>query len=336
MRKLLPILLAPLFFGFMLLPNQTFYADPRQNLFPAGAFSDAKKPDAKYWTDLAAFDAGDVKVQGEFLVLQNADAGKTVQVQAVLPLDPEYRWIAASAVVVARNVVLSPDAADDAAAVSLTFLDKNKQLLEPFATFSPLLKGKYTGQKARMASAAIPDNAAFVAITPRLDHVTGTLAVARIVITIPDPDKNADPEKVVALHKYIKAGNLEAVKRLVAPDKNMLESRNMDYDVGTPLIGAAWEGKADIAQFLLDAGADPLATDQNYQTTATYWAAYWGRPAVLKILLPLTKDDPKELVQAVTVGRSRNHKNTPDSDFQACLDLLNNIPTTLPAATSLP
>jgi len=100
---------------------------------------------------------------------------------------------------------------------------------------------------------------------------------------------------VGALEKEIlraaKRGDLQAVRGLVAQDPSLLGAR--DTDGSTPLHCAAWKGHAEVAEALLDAGAEIDAESQNthYGTTALHAAAHGNQRRVVEVLLARGADD---------------------------------------------
>ncbi len=57
----------------------------------------------------------------------------------------------------------------------------------------------------------------------------------------------------------------------------------------TALHVAAEKGNVELAQRLLDLGADPTIADKQYKSTALGWARYFDEPALVELLEPLTR-----------------------------------------------
>ncbi|MCC6796747.1 MAG: ankyrin repeat domain-containing protein [Candidatus Hydrogenedentes bacterium] len=83
------------------------------------------------------------------------------------------------------------------------------------------------------------------------------------------------------IYEYIQQGNLAKVQEIVAGDPATLTAPGVGGQ--TPLHVAAAEGKADIAQFLVESGCDVNAPDDFGQTPIDV-AKTGGQTAVLKVL----------------------------------------------------
>src|SRR6202042_2543831 len=59
----------------------------------------------------------------------------------------------------------------------------------------------------------------------------------------------------------------------------------------TALHKAAEDGNLELARTLLRLGADPNVRDQRFDSTPLGWARYFGRPALIELLEPVTEPD---------------------------------------------
>ncbi len=85
-----------------------------------------------------------------------------------------------------------------------------------------------------------------------------------------------------AIHKVVRDGDVREVSKLIATDRNLVNSRN---ELGsTPLHIAAGNPTPDIARLLLDNGADLNAKDNN-GATPLHIAAFSGHKANVELLL---------------------------------------------------
>ena len=99
-------------------------------------------------------------------------------------------------------------------------------------------------------------------------------------------DKNPKmPELGKLMIKAAKAGDVAAVRALLASDPSLLDAR--DTDGSTPLHCATWKGQTDVVSVLLEAGADVNAVNQNshWGTTPLHAAAHANQAAIAKLLL---------------------------------------------------
>ena len=93
------------------------------------------------------------------------------------------------------------------------------------------------------------------------------------------------PEPAKLIIKAAKSGDVAALKTLLASDPSLLEAR--DSDGSTALHCATWKGHQSVVAFLLDAGADVNAVNQNghWGTTPLHAAAHANQAAIAKLLL---------------------------------------------------
>lgn len=84
------------------------------------------------------------------------------------------------------------------------------------------------------------------------------------------------------IHKATKAGDVEKVKSLLAENPNLIKTKDKMRGQ-TPLHTAAIAGQAGTAEVLLEAGADPNATD-NKDKTPLYWAKDQGNDDVAELI----------------------------------------------------
>ncbi|MEM9674154.1 MAG: ankyrin repeat domain-containing protein [Cyclobacteriaceae bacterium] len=83
------------------------------------------------------------------------------------------------------------------------------------------------------------------------------------------------------------SGNLEVVKQHIAAGIDLNEKEQ--FSGSTPLISAATFNKPEIAQALIDAGAD-LSVKNNDGSTALHSAAFFGRVEIVQMLIDAQAD----------------------------------------------
>ena len=91
---------------------------------------------------------------------------------------------------------------------------------------------------------------------------------------------------VIKLHDAVKRGDLGSIKTLVEENRDLANSRSETDARGTyPLHVAAEFGQPGAARALLKYGADVSLLDLENEAVALGWAAFFGRPEVVAVLL---------------------------------------------------
>jgi ankyrin repeat protein len=93
------------------------------------------------------------------------------------------------------------------------------------------------------------------------------------------PDQNKE------FIKAAKSGNADRLRALLENDPNLI--RAVDSDGSTALHCATWKGHQDVVKFLLDAGADVNAHNNNehWGTTPLHAAAHANQAAIAQMLI---------------------------------------------------
>ncbi len=92
--------------------------------------------------------------------------------------------------------------------------------------------------------------------------------------------------KITKLQDAVKHGDLNSIKALLDGNRDLANSRSETDARGTyPLHVAAEFGQADAARVLLSYGADASLLDSENDSIALCWAAFFGRPEVITVLL---------------------------------------------------
>lgn len=118
-----------------------------------------------------------------------------------------------------------------------------------------------------------------------------TLVIFIIVLMAACSGKNTDQASTtesttkapeVDIHTAVVTNNLDAVKQHIAAGTNINEKD--PFGGSSPLISATVFGKPEIAQYLIDAGAD-INFQNNDGSTALHTAAFFCHPDMVKMLL---------------------------------------------------
>jgi len=91
---------------------------------------------------------------------------------------------------------------------------------------------------------------------------------------------------VTRLHDAVKHGDIRRMKELLDGDRDLVNAvSETDPRLTYPLHVAAEFGQAEAARVLIAYGADPSLIDGENDASALGWAAFYGRPQIVDILL---------------------------------------------------
>ena len=138
--------------------------------------------------------------------------------------------------------------------------------------------------------------------------------------------------QVGALHAAVKRGDLPAMRQLLESDPSLANARSEADPRGTfPLHVAAEFGQAGAARLLLEYGADVAARELENDAIALGWAAFFGRPEVVEVLLNAGSNVNQRNRHGLTAlgcavggvqGRWRRFSNAAIEDWPRAADLL--------------
>jgi uncharacterized protein len=130
----------------------------------------------------------------------------------------------------------------------------------------------------------------------------------------------------------VKTGDLTRMKTLLDEDRGLANAVSAGDARGTyPLHVAAEFGQADAARLLLTSGADVFSRDAENDAIALGWAAFFGRPGVVAVLLeagsaPGQRNKhgltPLGCALGGTRGQWKQFSNATLEDWQRCADLI--------------
>jgi RNA polymerase sigma factor (sigma-70 family) len=303
------------------LQRATYCAYVARNVFAGGDFRQvAAGGRPANWRNLTAFDEGLASMTAQHrLQLTSRDPTRQVEVSAALDLNPAWKKLAVRSLL--RVVGVRRSAGSSAAGVAFYFLDANQKpvgtglLLPPWAT-AP------TYFKMRLGTLVVPENAASLVVSVRLVNCAGKIEVSDIVVMPVDEKIDPDPQAVVELHEAISTGNVDQAIKMIVADKRLLESRNMDWNCGTPLLGAVETNHPQLIPPLLKLGADCTAETLPFGPRAVDLAVWYGRPSCLEMLWPHDHADPQLEVGLINAALAHNHNGGSRSEYELCRQFL--------------
>ena len=137
---------------------------------------------------------------------------------------------------------------------------------------------------------------------------------------------------VTKLHEAVRRGDLNGIRVLLDASRALANSRSQTDARGTyPLHVAAEFGKAEAARVLLDYGADVSLLDAENDAIALGWAAFFGRPEVVVVLLAAASEPsqrnkhgltPLGCAVGGTEGRWKQFSNATVEDWRRAADLI--------------
>ncbi len=138
--------------------------------------------------------------------------------------------------------------------------------------------------------------------------------------------------KVFELHDAVRRGDVARVQALLAGEPALANCRSATDARGTfPLHVAAQFGQAAVARTLLDHGADVSLLDSENDASALSWAAFFGRPAMVKVLLAARSDPsqrnkhgltPLACALGGTQGRWKQFSDATQQEWEQCVDAI--------------
>lgn len=143
------------------------------------------------------------------------------------------------------------------------------------------------------------------------------ISIAILILSSCNPSpaqKEKAPE--IDLQNAVITGNQEAVKQHIAAGSNLNERD--PFGGSSPLITAAVFNKPEIAELLIDGGAD-INFQNNDGSTALISAAFFGRPEIVKLLLDRGAD---KTIKNKFGTNAYENVATPFSDVKEVYDVM--------------
>src|SRR5690242_8501715 len=137
---------------------------------------------------------------------------------------------------------------------------------------------------------------------------------------------------VSLLHDAVKRGDLLAIRGLLEQDRMLANMPSESDGRGTyPLHVAAESNQPEAARVLIEFGADVSLRDRENDANALGWAAFFGRPELVSVLLSAGSDPnqknsngltPLGCAMSGTQGRWERFSNATVAEWQRAADAI--------------
>ena len=137
---------------------------------------------------------------------------------------------------------------------------------------------------------------------------------------------------VTELHGAVKRGDLAAMRSVLERNPALANARSETDPRGTFALHVAAEfGQAGAARLLLEYGADLSARELENDAIALGWAAFFGRPEVVRVLLDAESEPSQRNKHGLTPlgcalggaqGRWQKFSNATLEDWRKCADVI--------------
>jgi len=138
--------------------------------------------------------------------------------------------------------------------------------------------------------------------------------------------------RVKELHEACRTGDIEAARKLLAADGSLANAVSETDMRGTyPLHVTAEFNQPEVAKLLLEYGANVTLLDSENAAIALGWAAFFGRPDVVAVLLDAGSEPSQRNKHGLTAlgcavggtqGRWKQFSNATVDDWQRSADIV--------------
>lgn len=263
-------------------------ADPATDIFKNGKFDeplDVKTPNG--WLDLSAFGSGNATWNRGILRLNLLPNDKAAYIETQIDVPKSAKYL--TFMVRLRGPTLERNSEPDSGAgvrFSLLKGDTERSLKR----FEPGYEGYRNWSNPAQTMQVMPGENR-LQIRAEITNASGALEIDSILVIPSDIENEPTKEQDRQLDEALRKDDPELIRRLVEATPHMLEIRTGKDDNGTPLIRAGWlSGAPKVAAMLVKLGANVEAKDSNWGNTALRWCCWWGVPEVAEVLMEAGAD----------------------------------------------
>ena len=262
-------------------------ADRKDNFFQHGAFKQTDDNGIPIGWDAAAFESGYAKVLKDskgIVQLTCPTAGIELEVSTIvnLPKKAEYVTILTRM----RGPTIKLGSSEQSGAGMVYSLIAADGSVREFPRVEPIYQyGSLGGWKTYRSTLRVRPSEQKLTVRAVVFDATGSLEVDRVIIVASKPGYQPKAGEVEKMLRAIQKDDRFTIARMIAKTPQLLEVRTGFMENGTPLIWASWYNSKNVAEELLQSGADMEVSDESWQNTPLAWCCWWGNAEVAEVLI---------------------------------------------------
>lgn len=295
-------------------------ADPNADIFKASQFDepvDVKTPNG--WQDLSAFGTGNATLNRGTLSLNLLPGDKVAYIEAQIDVPQSAKYL--TFMVRLRGPTLEKNAEPESGAgvqFSLIKGDTERSLKR----LEPNYDG-YRNWSSPIQTMQVLPGENRLKIRVEVTKATGVLDVDSILAIPSDIANEPTKEQARQLDEALEKDDPDLMRRLVEAAPHMLEVRTGKFDNGTPLIRTAWLGGAPkVAAMLVKLGANLEAKDTNWGNTPLRWCCWWGVPEVAEVLMEAGADARGAAAMALSSKTNNPYTKRQPADYDLTIKVI--------------
>jgi hypothetical protein len=214
----------------------------------------------------------------DFIRLKSGETASALETG--LPCRPEWKWLT----VMAR---IRPVQLDEGQAASVTFtpVDAAGKATGPAAELAEKRRSGYTNWTTRYRTIAVAPGTARIAVRISLPPGKGQIDCSEILVVPSRPEDELDHPLVASFFDALEASDKDKVLALLKREPRLANTHGWS-DNSTPLILCAWNELPEMAQLLIDHGADVNMADYGaWKSPPLAWCGWWGSVKTAQVLL---------------------------------------------------
>ena len=239
------------------------------------------------WSDVQAFESGNAKMLQNakgIMQLKCAKDGKETSVSTTIALPEGIEFV--TMLTRMRGPSVRDEGAKEAVAGMVFSLSTDGGKKRSFPRIEPIYDyGSLGGWKTYRVTARVLQGETKLKMQAAIVGSKGTFEIDRVLVVSSERGFQATEDQKSRLRTAIQTDDAVDVARLLFNTPELLEYRDGTMENGTPLICAAWNNAPKVASILVKRGADLETSDESWQNTPLAWCCWWGNAEVAEILI---------------------------------------------------